>query len=782
MTPQPLGHETSEALRDTEAHYRTLLDAMDQAYCVIEMLFDNEGTPTDYRFLEVNAAFIKMTGWPSAVGIRMRELAPNHEEHWFEIYGKVALTGEPIRFVQKAAILDGRWFDLYASRLGGPGSRKVAVLFTDITVRKQSEEALAAARAQLDEIIELTPSFMTVFRGPTFIIEVANDAYRRLVGHRELIGLPVRQAFPEVEGQGFFELVERVYSTGEPWIGSSVPVLLQRQAAAPAQTRWLDLVYQPLRGADGAINGVFAHGVDITERKLAEEALREAGQDAEQRAHVFDTTLSAMTELGYTFDRAGRFVYVNNALLDLWGMTLDEVVGKNFFDLKYPDALAARLQGQIREVFETCQAISDEAPYTSPTGVVGHYEYTLRPVVGDHGRVDLVAGSSRDITVRKQAEADLQDADRRKNEFLAMLAHELRNPLAPIRSAVQVLRLTDCDLETALPMFEMMERQIAHLVRLVDDLLDVIRINRGKIELRCERLDLATVVGQAVETVRPYYANADHELSVTLPATPIHVNADPTRLLQVLLNLLNNAGKFSAPGGRIRLTVVPDGDEVVIKVRDNGVGIATEHLSRIFEMFAQLDTSLERSRGGLGLGLTLVKQLVELHGGSVGARSEGAGEGTEFVVRLPMLTDLPTPPLGQSVVPLVASASLQILVVDDNRDAVDSMALLLRLGGHEVDIAYDGLQAVAVAARLQPDVVLLDIGLPHIDGYEVARLIRAQQGDRVMLVAVTGWGQDDDRRRSGQAGFDVHLTKPIDYLDLAKLLAEWAAARRSKRG
>ncbi len=623
---------------------------------------------------------------------------------------------------------------------------------------------------------------MAVFRGPTFIVEVANDAYRRMVGHRELIGLPVRQAFPEIEGQGFFELVERVYATGEPWVGSSVPVRLQRQASAPAQTRWLDLVYQPLRGADGSINGVFAHGVDITERKLAEEALREAAQQAEQRARVFDTTLSAMTELGYIFDRDGRFVYVNKALLDLWGVPLEEAVGKNFFDLKYPDALAARMQRQIQEVFETHREIVDEAPYTSPTGVSGHYEYILRPVLGDHGLVDQVAGSARDITSRKQAEDALKDADRRKTEFLAMLAHELRNPLAPIRSAVQVLRLTDCDPKTAQSMFEMMERQIVHIVRLVDDLLDVIRINRGTIELRRERVELAAVVRQAVETVRPHYANVDHELSVTLPATPIYLDADPTRLLQVLLNLLNNAGKFSAPGGRMRLTVAADGDVVVIKVRDNGVGIAAEHLSRIFEMFAQLDTSLERSRGGLGLGLTLVKQLVERHGGSVGARSEGAGEGSEFVVRLPMLTEVIATPIDQSVAALVESAALHILVVDDNRDAVDSMALLLSLSGHEVDIAHDGLQAVAAAAQLHPDVVLLDIGLPHLDGYEVARRIRAQPDDRVLLIAVTGWGQDDDRRRSSEAGFDAHLTKPIDYLDLDKLLAQWATARSGTSG
>ena len=775
MNPEPTEHHgTERELRDTVEHYRTLFNAMDEAYCVIEMLFDAASKSIDYRFLEVNAAFIKMTGWPDAVGTRMRELAPNHEDHWFEIYGKVALTGEPIRFEQKAAILDARWFDLYAFRLGGSDSRKVAVLFTDITERKLAAEVLAVTRTELNEIIELAPAFMVVFRGPTFVIEVANDAYRQLVGQREMTGLTIRQVFPEIEGQGFFELVEKVYATGKPWVGTGVPALLQRHAGIPPEVRYLDLVYQPLRGADGSINGVFAHGVDITERKLAGEALREAAQDAEQRARVFDTTLSAMTEFGYTFDRGGRFVYVNKALLDLWGVTLDEAIGKNFFDLKYPDTLAARLQRQIREVFETCQGISDETPYTSPTGVAGHYEYTLRPVVGDDGRVDLVAGSARDITVRKQAEADLQDADRRKNEFLAMLAHELRNPLAPIRSAVQFLRLTDCSRETAQPMFEMMERQIAHMVGLIDDLLDVVRISRGKIELRRERVELATVVRQAVEAMRSLDANIDHEVTITLPAKPIHLHADPMRLTQVIGNLLNNACKFTERGGQVQVIVEPDGEQVLIRVVDNGVGIAAEHLSRVFEMFAQLDTSLERSRGGLGLGLTLVKELVEMHGGGVDARSAGAGHGTEFVVHLPMLADLPAPPIDQHVAPPVAPAPLHILVVDDNHDAVHSMALLLQTDGHDVDVAHDGLQAVAKATTSRPDVVLLDIGLPRLDGYEVARRLRAHYGDSVRLVAVTGWGQDDDRHRASDAGFDAHLTKPIDYLDLAKLLAQWA--------
>jgi len=645
--------------------------------------------------------------------------------------------------------------------------------------RTLTAQAPDVTATQLAEIIELAPAFMAVFRGPTLIIEMANDAYRQLVGHRELIGLPVRQAFPEISGQGFFELVEHVYVTGEPWVGSSVPVVLNRQTGAPAQTRWIDLVYQALREADGSISGVFAHGIDITERRLAEEALREAAMQAKQRSRLFDTTLSAMTEFAFTLDSDGRLAYVNKALLNLWDLTIEQVVGKNFFELGYPEALAGTLQRQVKEVFETRCEVIDETPFISRAGTEGHYEYILRPVVGDAGTVDQVAGSGRDITARKRAEDALKDADRRKSEFLAILAHELRNPLAPIRNALQILRHGDGNRENAQPIYEMMERQIAQMVRLVDDLLDVSRISHGTIELRRERVELAAIVRQAVETVQPLFVSMHHELTISSPAEPIHVSADPARLTQVLGNLLHNACKFTERGGRIRLTIETDGDYAVIRVEDNGVGIAAENLEHVFGMFAQIDTSLERSSGdlslGLGLGLTLVKTLVEMHGGSVEARSSGAGRGTEVVVRMQMLSELSAPPKVSIALQPLDAAPLRILVVDDNEDAADSMAFLLGLDGHEARIARDGLHAVEAAAQWTPDVVLLDIGLPKLDGHEVARRIRAQRlgADSVMLIAVTGWGQDDDRRRSREAGFDAHLTKPIDYVDLKRLLAQW---------
>jgi signal transduction histidine kinase len=370
----------------------------------------------------------------------------------------------------------------------------------------------------------------------------------------------------------------------------------------------------------------------------------------------------------------------------------------------------------------------------------------------------------------------LREADRRKDEFLAMLAHEIRNPLAAIRNAVQFLLQTEGDAGRARSAIEILDRQVAHMERQVEDLLDVSRVSRGKIELRKARIELAPVVNQAVEAIRPLCERLAHELIIVLPSTPLFVHGDQVRLAQIVGNLLNNACKFTDPGGQIRLTLEQEGEQAVLRVRDTGIGLATDELSRIFDIFAQVDRSLERARDGLGLGLALVKNLVKLHGGTVEARSAGPGQGSEFVVRLPLqFGSQPALPRNDpSDLEPVATAACRILVVDDNRDSAKSLTMLLKLMGHEVDTAHDGLEAVGRAAKFQPDVILLDIGMPGLNGYEAARRIREQQPrSGVRLVALTGWSQDEDRRRSEQAGFDAHLVKPVNLSALKKLLAEW---------
>jgi CheY-like chemotaxis protein len=400
------------------------------------------------------------------------------------------------------------------------------------------------------------------------------------------------------------------------------------------------------------------------------------------------------------------------------------------------------------------------------------------------GRPAALATVSQDVTERKRLEddlirlaADLSEADRRKNEFLAMLAHELRNPLAPISNTVRALNLSGGDLGVLRGASGMLQRQVGQMSRLVDDLLDMSRITRGKIELRRSRTELAPIVHQAVEAVRELYRLMDHQLTVSLPPHPVYLDADPVRIAQVIGNLLNNAGKFTDRGGRILLTVDHEGDQAMIRVRDNGIGIAAEHHGRLFDMFAQVDTSLERTRDGLGIGLTLVKSLVEMHGGTVGVASDGSGQGSEFTVRLPVLTGAAAAGSTAPVVEPMPAVGRRVLIVDDSEDGAESLAMLLQFGGHQTYKAHDGVSGLEAAARLRPDAVLLDIGLPGLNGYEVCRRIRKEPwGRNLLLVALTGWGQDEDRHRSQEAGFDAHMVKPVDFDVLLKLLASLPSA------
>jgi PAS domain S-box-containing protein len=456
---------------------------------------------------------------------------------------------------------------------------------------------------------------------------------------------------------------------------------------------------------------------------------------------------------------------------NLFGYTAAEAVGRPITLIIPPDRrheeklILERLRrGERVEHYETIRQ--------SKSGGLVDISLAISPVRDSTGRIVGASKVARDITVGKRAEEALKEADRRKDEFLAILAHELRNPLAPIRNAIEILH-TRGPLGTELQWARnVIERQVQQMTRLVDDLLDVSRITRGKIVLRKERVDLAAVISTTLDASRSLVEELGHQLTVAMPSEPIPLEVDPTRLCQVLLNLLNNAAKFTDRGGHIWLTVDREPEGVSIRVRDSGMGIDPEMLPRVFDMFTQVEQSLERSQGGLGIGLTLVKRLVELHGGTVTAHSEGPGTGAELIVRLPITgndTDRLPDDTGNGREVAGSSGSV-ILVVDDNRDAADSLAMLLGIWGHDVHLAYDGLEAVAVAAAIQPDVVLLDLGLPKMNGYEAARSIRQARPDGVLLIALTGLGQAEDRRRSKEAGFDHHLTKPVELESLRKML------------
>ena len=423
----------------------------------------------------------------------------------------------------------------------------------------------------------------------------------------------------------------------------------------------------------------------------------------------------------------------------------------------------AQRTGEYRAEF---RVIADD-PKPKWVESVGAVEY-------QSGKPLRMCGAVRDITQRKEMELELQEANRRKDEFLAMLSHELRNPLATIRNAVSMLEQLRPDHADLNWCNDILDRQVRQLTRIVDDLLDVSRVSRGKIQLRKERLDLATVVRQAIESCRPFVLAREHELNMSLPSTPLYVEGDQARLSQVVANLLNNAAKYTERGGRIRVTLESSTGtpgQAVLRVSDNGSGISSEAMEKLFEMFYQADQNLARSDGGLGIGLSLVHRLVEMHGGQVVASSPGPGQGSEFTVTLPCAATSSSPTVpALPTVTRPPSVHLKVLVVDDNRDAAQSMGFLLRAVGHEVLLAYDGLQAVETALVQNPDVVILDIGLPEIDGYQACRRIREGGLTRQLIIAMTGYGQEEDRRLSQEAGFDTHFVKPVSLSDIEKTL------------
>ena len=525
-----------------------------------------------------------------------------------------------------------------------------------------------------------------------------------------------------------------------------------------------------LEEAEEAIRAIRSGAVDAF---VAAEAHGNRVYTLDSADRPYRLLVEQMQQGAITLNADGAIAWCNRRFADLLGRPHERLTGVAFRDFIPPDeqALYESLLQQGR-----AGAGQGEAHLQKTDGGLIPVFLTFNALPPDSGVA--VGGLVTDLTTQRHHEKlnaaleALKESDRRKNEFLAILAHELRNPLAPIRNALQIMRLMGANREAVSSEMEMMERQVGQMVRLVDDLLDVSRINRGKIELRKDQIELASVVRHAVEACRPAMESATHDLSITLPTRPVYLNADPARLAQVVGNLLNNACKFTDEGGRIWLTVEQEGKQAVIRVRDNGIGIAADQLPRIFEMFMQVDTSLERSVSGLGIGLTLAKNLVEMHDGTLEVHSAGAGQGSEFVVRLPIMVETPKPPPEPTVSAPPTTTARRILVVDDNRVSADSLARLLQLTGNKTHTAYDGLEAVEAATTFRPDVVLLDIGLPKLNGYDVARKIRKEPwGKKMVLVALTGWSQDEDRQKSREAGFNGHMVKPIDHAELMKLLA-----------
>ena len=662
------------------------------------------------------------------------------------------------------------------------------------TERAGFEEALAHERTRLreqQEWLRVTLGSVgdaVIATDPAGRVAFLNPVAQSLTGwtQQEAEGQPLETVFPLIHEETRRPLAHPLAKV----IGDGAIANLGDHAVLVARDgteRPIDDSAAPIQDGDGNVSGMLLTFRDVSERRRAEARLREEvrkTQEAEERLRMMIESVKDYAL--FSLDVRGRIVSWNTGAEKLLGYGEAEVLGQHFSLFFTPeDREGGRPDRELQEAAIEGRANNnnwtvrkDGSRFWSEGSTYPLWDGELR------GYVTIF----RDLTERKQMEEELRaraealmEKDRRRNEFLAMLGHELRNPLAPIVTSLTVLRQEKTTSPLIVQACTIMERQAKHLIRLVDDLLDVARITRGRVELRKEWVELNDLIDRAAEAVQPQIAARRHDLFVSVPRGTLRLDVDPARIQQVLVNLLTNACKYTPAQGAIRLTVHREGDQVAISVKDNGVGIAAEVLPQVFDLFTQAERSLARSEGGLGIGLTMVKGLVEMHGGTAVAHSEGLGKGSEFIIRLPLLKhDQSVPvaaPAGAAELPAVpAGKALRILVVDDNVDAAESLALLLRAYGHEVvDVVHDGPSAVEAILTKNPSVVLLDIGLPGMNGYEVAQRVQAQEVEqKPQLIAITGYGQESDRTKAQEVGIAHHLVKPVDPDRLHEILSELA--------
>lgn len=558
-----------------------------------------------------------------------------------------------------------------------------------------------------------------------------------------------------------------------------------------AKARWWDAWVRPIMDGSGRVQALVAVSRDMTSVREADALLRQTSAALAVAAEA-NAKLRAFFEQGANFAALtrsdGAVLEVNLAAVALAGFEMKDIIGRKFWECGWWNRSA-----EVSEIVKAGLALAasgvrfqEELCYFMADGSERIVDLTLAPVLGDAGTILFVAVTGTDITDRKlaveklrQISADFSEADRRKTEFLVTLAHELRNPLAPIANGLDAMRLCADRPEVVARTRAMMARQVGQLSHLVDDLLDIARISSGKVDLKKLEVDLAAILAVAIETSAPLMDASGHTFTLAVSPEPMPLFADPTRIIQAVSNLLNNAAKYTPRGGAISLSAAREGDEAVISIADNGVGIAESQIDSVFTMFSQVGKSIERSQGGLGIGLSLVRQLVGLHGGTVSARSAGLDAGSVFTIRLPLaVSDQDLPSAAHAETEPTLAASLNILIADDNTDAADAMSDVMSMLGHACSVAYDGAQALEMARASRPDAIFLDIGMPILNGYETALAIRKADGiEGTVLIALTGWGGADERAKSSVAGFDHHITKPAS-LDILMTLLDSIAAKK----
>ena len=754
-----------EAFRESDAPFRALLEAAPDAMVIV----DQHGI-----IVLVNALTKRMFGYSpeELIGKHVEILMPlqmrdSHEDHRLaystdphprEMSGGLELLG-----LRK----DGSQFPIEVSLSPLETNQGVLVssAIRDVTVRKQVEDQLRKSDAQLRFIMDSMPQKIGTTK-PNGEVDYFNPQVTEFTGlsFEQIQVWGWTQFIHPDDVEGHVDAWKQSIETGESFEYES------RFRRFDGIYRWHFSRALPMRDQAGAIVMWVGSNTDIDDIKQAEAAL----QISEVRyRRLFEAAKDGILILDFA---NGRIVDSNPYMTDLLGYSHENFLVKELWEIGLFKDRSAN-EAAVKELQGDGYLRYEHLPLESKTGLAVEVEIVANAYrEADH---QVIQCNIRDITERSRLEKLLQSQARelenlhlRKDEFLAMLSHELRSPLAPIANAVQLMSLhQDTESRTQQQARNIIERQLAKLQHLVDDLLEVSRITSGRVQLRKEWVAISGIVQGAVETVRPLIQQRRHELTISMPVVPIWLSADAARLEQVVINLLTNAAKYTEEGGHIWLTVIKDRNECVIRVRDSGVGISPALLPHVFDLFTQAERSLDRSQGGLGIGLALVQRLTELHDGTVEARSE-LGQGSEFIVRLPLQPDDSRRGANIEVAMEQASRALRVLVVDDNVDTVLGFSLLLKAQGHDVRTAYSGLDVVRIAAEFHPHVIMLDIGLPGLNGYEVAKQIRVQpEGKSILLIALTGYGQDSDRRTSTEAGFDHHLVKPARFEQLLQILA-----------
>jgi PAS domain S-box-containing protein len=760
-----------EALQESEQRFRAVFEQSTGGIAQVDL----EG-----RFVLVNDRYCEIVGRSreELMGLRMQDLT-----HPDDVPGNVSLFHELAQGQRAGFMIEKRylrpdgshvWVQNAVSAIRGPDGcvRYITAMVAEITGLRGARERQMALAAQRQLALDAARLGWWQYDPVTGLVS-HDERYAEIYG----IDGPGPRHVDDINRLLHPEDAPRLWSAVEAAVRplQPAPYAVEYRIRRPdGAVRWLEargIASFEGEGASRAVTGFVGTVGDVTERRMAEEVLRE--NEARFRL-MADASPAAL----WITDATGCCTFLSRQWYELTGQSEQEALGLGWTTATHPDD-----QERAGRIFLEANAARTffRTEYRLRTAD-GAFRWAVdlgRPWFAEDGEYAGMVGVVFDIDDRKRAEQALEEASRRKDQFLATLAHELRNPLAPISNALQVWPLLEHKPEEAERLRGMMGRQVRQMVRLIDDLLDVSRITRGKIELRTERLDLRTVLGAAIEAQRPFLDAHAHALHVDLPGEPLVIDADAGRLVQVFGNLLHNAGKYTAPGGRIRLAARRQAQQVHVTVSDNGAGIPVDMLASIFEMFTQVDQSLGRTHGGLGIGLTLVKTLVELHGGTVEASSRGAGSGSEFTVCLPAAAhgdDASLPPAvdGRALSPLPVH---RVLVVDDVQSSADTFALMLAGLGQQAHVVYGGAPALEAVADFRPDIAFVDIAMPGLDGYEVARRVRAMQGRPPVLVALTGYGQEEDRQRALAAGFDRHLVKPASLAALHRLLEALAGDR-----